>query len=207
MRIAILGTGRVGQALGAGWARVGHRVTYGSREPQGEHARAAVAAAGVEAAAMEPAVCVAGAEVAVLAVPWGAAQAVVTAAGPWMGQVLIDATNPIAPGLQLAVGGSTSGAELVAGWAPGARVVKAFNTTGWENMANPNYPEGPVTMFLCGDDAAARAVATRLAQDLGFDVADLGGLAAARFLEPMALAWITLARSPGRGVAFRLARR
>lgn len=80
--------------------------------------------------------------------------------------------------------------------------------TGYDNMANPRYPEGPVTMFICGDDDAARQAVAQLAQDIGFDPVDCGPLAQARLLEPLAVLWITLAVGGlGRDFAFRLMRR
>ena len=69
----------------------------------------------------------------------------------------MDATKPIAPGLKLAVSGDSSGAEQVASWAAGAKVVKAFNTTGAENMINPIYHGEATTLFICGDEAQAKA--------------------------------------------------
>jgi predicted dinucleotide-binding enzyme len=87
-------------------------------------------------------------------------------------------------------------------------VVKIFNTTGYNNMANPVYPDGAATMFYCGDDAGAKATAHRLAADLGFDPVDAGPLRQARLLEPLALLWISLAvHGAGRDIAFRLMRR
>jgi predicted dinucleotide-binding enzyme len=65
-------------------------------------------------------------------------------------------------------------------------VVKAFNTTGAENMADPIYQSQPITMFICGDDGEAKAVVAQLAEALGFEVADTGKLAMARYLEPLA---------------------
>jgi 8-hydroxy-5-deazaflavin:NADPH oxidoreductase len=72
----------------------------------------------------------------------------------------------------LVMGHTTSAAELVATWAKGARVVKAFNTTGWQNMANPNYGLDKATMFLCGGDAEAKSVVATLGKYLGFDMID-----------------------------------
>lgn len=209
MQIAILGTGNVGQALGAGWARAGHQIVFGSREPQSDKVRAVLQAVGAGAQAATPQAAVTTAEVVVLATPWRAAQAVVTGVQGWEGKIVIDATNPIAPGLELAVGYTTSAAELIAGWAAGARVVKAFNTTGANNMANPIYNGASTTMFIAGDDAEAKAVVTSLAQTLGFDVADVGPLSAARYLEPLALVWIRLAIAQGLGreIALKLVRR
>ncbi len=76
-------------------------------------------------------------------------------------------------------------------------------------MADPAYPDGPITMFLAGDDADAKAVVVRLARDLGFEPLDSGGLMAARYLEPLALLWIHPAsvQNLGRDIAFKLIRR
>ena len=209
MKIAIIGTGNVGQALAYGWTNKGHQVTFGSRDPAGEKAQAAVAATGGKAEAKREQEAVQAAEVVVLAVPWNAAETVVNGVGDLTGKILIDATNPIGPGFQLAVGKDSSGAELVQQWAPTARVVKAFNTTGAENMRNPIYHGEPTTMFICGDDAAAKAVVKGLAEDLGFAVADTGGLTTARYLEPLAMVWIHLAlvQKQGRDIALKLVQR
>ncbi len=117
--------------------------------------------------------------------------------------------NPIAPGLQLAVGKDSSGAEQVQTWATGARVVKAFNTTGAENMLNPIYDGQATTMFIAGDDPVAKQVVKGLAEELGFETADTGNLQTARFLEPLALAWIHLAivQKQGRNIAFKVMKR
>ena len=209
MKIAIIGAGNVGQALASGWTSKGHQVIFGSRDPDGAKAQAAVAATAGKATAKREQAGVQAAEVVVLAVPWDATEAVVKGLGDLAGKTLIDATNPIGPGFQLAVGKDTSGAELVQQWAPNARVIKAFNTTGAENMRNPLYDGEPTTMFICGDDAAAKSVVKGLAEDLGFAVADTGGLATARYLEPLAMVWIHLAivQKQGRNIALKLVQR
>ncbi|MCI0577374.1 MAG: NAD(P)-binding domain-containing protein [Chloroflexi bacterium] len=209
MKIAIIGTGRVGQALGTGWARAGHQVIFGSRRPDSDEVQQIVAAAGPNASAAPVAEAAAAAGVVVLATPWAAVRDVIASAGDLAGKVVVDCTNPIKPGLELAVGLTTSGGEQVAGWAAGARVVKAFNTTGAENMANPDYGGRPATMFICGDDAGARATVASLASDLGFGVVDCGPLKLARTLEPLAILWIHLAavQGLGRNIAFALLHR
>jgi len=209
MKIAIIGTGNVGRALGTGWAQKGHSVIFGSRQPDNEKVQQIVAAAGENAQASLPDMAVVAADVVVLAVPGTAVASTIPTLGNLAGKILVDATNPIAPGFQLAVSNNTSGAEQVAALAPGAHVVKAFNTTGAENMANPLYNGEPITMFICGDEAAAKTAVTGLAQELGFDVADVGDLSKARLLEPMALVWINLAiaQGQGRNIAFKLVRR
>ena len=209
MKIAVIGTGSVGGTLGTRWATKGHRVVFGSRDPGSDKVRTLLEAAGTKASAAQLADAVAAAEVVVLATPWNAAQSAIESLGDLSGKILVDAINPIGPGMQLALGTTTSGAEQIAVWAKNAQVVKAFNTTGWENMANPIYHGEPITMFICGDDAEAKASVTRLAEDLGFAVADTGPLTTARFLEPLAMVWIHLAivQKQGRNIAFKLVER
>lgn len=209
MKITVIGTGNVGQALGVTWAQKGHEVIFATRDPQSEKVQEILARAGEKARAMGIVDAAATAPIIILATPWNAAESVVRAVPDWSGKILVDATNPIAPGLQLAISGDSSGAEQVARWANGAQVVKAFNTTGAENMINPLYHGESTTMFICGDSAEAKAVVTQLAEDLGFEVADVGPLTAARYLEPLAMVWIRLAMVQGRGrnMAFKLVQR
>lgn len=209
MKIAVIGTGNVGRALGTSWASKGHEVIFGSRDPHSEKVSQVLAAAGANASAAGLTEAGAVAEVIVLATPWNTNQQVVEALGDVAGKIIVDATNPIGPGFQLTVGTTTSGAEQMAGWAKEARVVKAFNTTGWENMADPIYHGEPATMFICGDDAEAKTVVSGLAADLGFEVADTGPLATARYLEPLAMVWIHLAivQKQGRQIAFKIVKR
>lgn len=207
MRIGIIGAGSVGGALGRGWARAGHEVTFGVRDASDPKVKKLMKETGAKAASVADAAS--GAEVVVLATPWGAIQDAVKSAGDLAGKVLFDCTNPLAPNLAgLTHGFDTSAAEQVASWAPQARVVKIFNTTGANNMESPDYNGVPATMFYCGDDADAKATAARLASDLGFDPVDAGSLQQARLLEPLALLWIRLAfQGMGRDIAFKLMRR
>jgi predicted dinucleotide-binding enzyme len=203
MRIAVIGMGNVGSALARRWSECGHEVAFGARDPA--DAKALAAAKEARAAVKTVAGAAAGAEVVVLAVPWKAAEDAVKSAGDLRGKVLLDCTNPLTTDLTgLEVGTTTSGGEVVARAAPGARVVKIFNTTGAGNMANPNYGGIRPTMLYAGDDAQAKAVAAGLARDIGFEPVDLGPLRAARLLEPFALVWITLAFGGGLGMDFVL---
>lgn len=99
--------------------------------------------------------------------------------------------------------------EQIAGWAAKARVVKAFNMTGSKNMENPRYGADKVSMLICGDDADAQRVVSRLAVELGFEVFDAGGLVAAPYLEPLAMSWVRMAYTAGYGrdFAFKVLRR
>jgi NADPH-dependent F420 reductase len=209
MKIAIIGTGQVAAALGKGWAARGHMITFASREPNAERVQALLADAGPNATGARVADAVARSSVIVLAVPFTAVRERLEMAGDIGGKVIIDCTNPIAPGLRPMFDSGTSGVEQIATWAPRARVVKAFNTTGAENMRRPVYDGKPATMFICGDDEMAKGAAAQLAEELGFEVVDAGGLSAARHLESLALLWIHLAHvnGLGRDIAFKLLRR
>lgn len=209
MKIAILGTGKVGQALATGWLRTGHEIIFGSRQPAGDKAVELLTAFQNKVQLAATADAVAAADVVLLAVPWNAAESVIKSVGNWSGKILIDAINPIGPGFQLAVEQGTSGAEQIQSWATGARVVKAFNTTGAENMLDPIYHGQATAMFISGDDPDAKAVVTQLVEDLGFAVADVGPLATARYLESLAMVWIHLAivQKQGRNIALQLVKR
>ncbi len=209
MKIGIIGTGNVGSALGKGWAGQGHEVVFGTRQPESEKVQTLLAEMGQGVTAVSIPSAIEQADIIVLATLWNAVSDVAHAVNNWQGKIVIDATNPIAPGFQLAVGHTTSAAEQLATFLPGASVVKAFNSTGAENMVDPRYNGEPTTMFICGDDADAKATVTELAEALGFDVADVGNLEAARFIEPLAMVWINLAfkQGLGRNIAFKLVRR
>lgn len=210
MKIGVIGTGNVGAALGRRWAQGGHTVVFGTRDPHREEVQHLVAEAGGTASARPIADALAAADVVVLATPWPIVEKLAAAHGGFAGKTVIDCTNPIAPGLAgLAVGTTTSAAEQLAAWAPDARVVKAFNATGAEIMADPAFPDGAATMFVCSDDEAARHIALTLATELGFEAVDAGPLRAARYLEPLAMLWIHLAYAAGQGrdTAFRYVRR
>lgn len=200
MRIAVLGSGSVGQALARGYQAHGHTVRIGTRQ---------AAVEGVETA--PPAEAVEDADLVVLAVRGDAAAGLAAElAGPLGGRVLVDATNPLASsadGPSLFVGTTDSLGERVQRAAPGARVVKAYNTVGNAMMVDPRLPDGPPTMFIAGEDPAAKDVVAALLRETGWDVADLGGIAASRWLEAMCMAWVAYEATSGTwGHAFKLLR-
>ncbi len=206
--IAIIGAGNVGMALGRAFTERGANIIFGV--PQPEKYQTTVSALGPRASVTSTAQAIASSDVVILAVPYAALPAIAQSVSDWQGKILIDATNPLAPGLSgLLLGTSTSGAEELAKLARGARVVKAFNTTGAENMADTRYAGGMPAMPLCGDDAEARQRVTALATLIGFDAVDMGPLVAARYLEPFAMTWIHLAikQGYGRKFAFGMLRR
>jgi predicted dinucleotide-binding enzyme len=200
MKIGILGSGNVGGTLGSRWAQSGHDVVFSSREPGSKQMQELLAKAGKSARAATTPETAAASDVIVLATPWPATRSILASAGNLAGKVLIDLVNPLAPDLsRLEVGTTTSCGEMVASWAAGARVVKAFNTVGFPVMADPKVNGEPAVMFYCGDDANAKKATAQLATELGFDARDAGPLTQARLLEPFALLWITMAMKQGYG--------
>ena len=169
MRIAILGGGRVGSALAATWTERGHEVTVSRRDTV-----AATAEAG---------------DVVVLALPARAVAEVLAEAGPLDGKILVDATNNVS--------GGPGGLEI-AGLAPGARYVKAFNTV-FSTFMHDTPPERPASLVLCGDDEEGKNVVAALVADLGFEPVDVGGAEATPLVEALAHLVIGLAYSRGRG--------
>lgn len=160
---------------------------------------------GGQARLATPAEAASAADVVVITVPAAAAEDTVRSLGDLTGKVVIDATNPVGPGFTHGLPES-SVSERLAAAAPGAHVVKAFNTTGFNIMADTAFEGGAPSMFLCGDDAQAKLTVAALAGALGFEPVDCGPLKQARVLEHVALLWISMAMAygHGRGIAFRL---
>jgi 8-hydroxy-5-deazaflavin:NADPH oxidoreductase len=199
MKVGIIGAGQVGTSLGKALTRVGHEVMFSSREPQSEKMQAVLKDVGAKASAGTVAEALAYGEVIALALRWDAVADAAKVPG-WSGKIVIDMTNRF--------GGSSplSTAEDVAALT-GARVVKALNTIGAEHYQNPRIGGQAATMFIAGDDAAAKQKAGQLISDIGFDVVDIGPLSAARHLDNLAAFWVYMSRSRlGRNVAFKLLR-
>lgn len=189
--IAIIGTGRVAGALGPQFAKQGHRIIFGSRTPDRDEVRALVARTHATATALPSAEAVREADIVVLAVPWTAAEAVVKSLGDLSGKIIIDPTNPYNRGeaglARLVV--ETSAGELIQGWAPGARVVKAFNTMSSTVMADPASAGGPVTVPIVGDDDDAKMKVASIIEAMGLEVMDLGPIRYAHVVEGMLVLW------------------
>jgi 8-hydroxy-5-deazaflavin:NADPH oxidoreductase len=209
MKIAVIGAGKVGSALGSGWAKAGHAIVFGVRDVNKAELRALCVRTGATAAPSADAARQG--DVVVLALPWTIAESAVKALGDLKGKIVIDSMNPLAikdGALGLERGFTTSAGEAVSSWLPGAKVVKTFNQVGAEMMtAGARFETRPV-MFLAGDDDAAKATVTQLVSELGFEPLDAGGLKQARVLEPFAMAWINQAlfRGLGREWAFGVLR-
>jgi predicted dinucleotide-binding enzyme len=211
MKIGIIGTGAVGQALGTGFARLGHDVKMGSRDPQNENLLAWVKKTGAHASGGTFEEAAAFGEVVVIATLWTGTGNAITLAGPknFSGKVVIDTTNPLdfSSGMppKLAVGHTDSGGEQVQRWLPGAKVVKAFNIVGNAHMVNPHFPGGPPDMFICGNDEGAKKTVAGILKAFGWPAIDIGGIEGARLLEPMCILWVIYgARTGGWNHAFKM---
>lgn len=192
MNVGILGSGIVAQTLGAGFIRHGHAVMLGTRDAAklNDWAKAAGASVGSfgDAGAFG--------ELLVLAVKGSAAEDALRMAGAGLaGKVVIDTTNPIAPTppvngvLSFFTTLEDSLMERLQRAHPDARFVKAFNSVGSGRMVNPSYADGQPTMFMCGNDDAAKAVVGKILEAFGWDVLDLGQAEAARAIEPLCILW------------------
>lgn len=189
MKIAIIGTGNVGSALGSSLVKAGHEITFAGVDPR----KAAVLAASLNATSVaSPLEAAAGTEVVVLAVPFGVAEAVAAQiASAVRGKTIIDATNPLKADYSgVATEGGPNGAERIAAAAPGAHVVKAFNTLFASLQADPTSLGQTIDALYAGDDPDAKETVARLAKDVGLRPVDVGPLSAARELE--ALAWLNI---------------
>jgi hypothetical protein len=202
VRITLIGYGNVGSALAVALATAGHQVTLATNPDRPDGAEAVRAAhpvlAGASVAAAEQAV--AGADLVVLSVPLGALDALLPPLAPALaGTVVVDATNPVGPGLVHGLGSAQAGAHQVATLLPQSRVVKAFSVYGFENLSGP--PAGPdglrPVMPFAGDDPEAKSVVADLLDGLGWEPLDVGGLAAALDLEHLTLLWIRMVRGQG----------
>ena len=193
MKIGIIGSGVVAQTLAAGFVKHGHAVTLGTRDP-GKLADFAAKTPGVRIASGAEAAAFG--EVAVLAVKGSAALQAARDAGAGLdGKPVLDTTNPIADAppvdgvLPYFTGPNESLMEQLQQAHPLARFVKAFNSVGAGRMIDPDFAGGQPTMFIAGDDAGAKSVATRLLAEVGWDVADMGSAVGARAIEPLAMLW------------------
>lgn len=190
-KIGIIGDGNVGTALKRGLERAKYEVKSVGHDPKGVQETAAWG------------------EVIILAVPFAAMDDTLREMGKAVeGKTLIDVTNVLTPDYQLALGCTTSGAEELQKKAPGAKVIKAFNTAFAGHMDTGRVKSEPITLFAAGDDPEAKATVLQLGRDIGFDTVDGGPLQNARWLETLGYFHIQLgyALKMGTDVEFKLIR-
>jgi predicted dinucleotide-binding enzyme len=196
MKVGIIGSGDVGQALAEGFLKYGHEVVIGTRDPAklkewgAAHPKARVASFAEAAKFGQPLV--------VLAVKGTASADALRAAGGaanLSGKTVVDATNPItdeAPVngvLRFFTNADESLMERLQREFSAARFVKAFNSVGAPHMVNPKFKGGPPTMFICGNDEGAKATVRGVLDQFGWETEDMGPVQAARAIEPLCMLW------------------
>jgi predicted dinucleotide-binding enzyme len=199
MKITVIGAGNMGSAFVKQLTRAGHQVSVTARDTAKAEQ---VAAAHPGARAVPTAAAAEGADAVVLATAYGDAASALKAVGGLSGKVVIDITNPLsADYMGLTIGHTTSAAEEIAKAAPGAEVVKAFNTVFAPVLAEgADFGNGrKVSVFVAGDSERAKQTAGAIAESMGFAVVDAGGLKNARYLEPLAGLNIFLGYGAGLG--------
>jgi 8-hydroxy-5-deazaflavin:NADPH oxidoreductase len=182
MRIGVVGAGRIGGNAARLFVQAGHEVMLSfSRDP----AKLAARADEIGARTGTPAEAAAFGEVVMLSVPWTVVADALEAAGSLDGKIVIDTTNQFAAGGVQEIPDGLTAAEFNQTRMPGARLVKAYNTltAGFQAEAAGRTGKDRVVMFMCGDDADAKAVVAGLIEDSGFTPVDMGGLADATPME------------------------
>ncbi len=208
MMISIIGAGNVGGALARAWAKAGRRIYIGTRDIDQPDIQTLTRQEGISAHSYLEAVS--NADVVLFATPANALPAILSKLGSLHGKILIDATNAVrekpAP--------YKNGYDALKALSGSSDIVKCFNSTGFENMANPiletKFGNIPLDMFMAGASKRAKEAARALALDAGFEACyDFGGDDKVELLEHFALVWINLAimQKEGRGIGFKLLKR
>lgn len=200
MKITVIGAGNMGSAFVKQLTLAGHQVSVTARDAD---KAARVAAANPGARAVPTAGAAEGADAVVLATGYADAVAALQSVGTLDGKVVIDITNPLTDDyMGLTIGHDTSAAEQIAQAVPAAQLVKAFNTVFAQVLADGSkLHERTVTVFVASDSERAKHTAVALAENMGFETIDAGGLKNARYLEPLAGLNIYLGYGAGLGTA------
>ena len=204
MHITIIGTGNVGGALAARWAAAGHHIHLGVRDLDDFKGKELLALPNTSAHTIADAVAFS--EVVLVAATPQATVAIAEQLAHCEDKVIVDAMNSV----RVRPEPYANTFEALKALTHCQHVVKCFNTTGFENMANPQYPAGAIDMFMAGSSEKGKTVARQLALDAGFaECYDFGGDDKAALLEQFALSWINLAimQGVGRDIAFKVVRR
>lgn len=205
MKIAIIGTGNVGGALARRWAQAGHRIYLGVRDTADFKGQELLSFSDQITAHAIPE-AVAAAEVVLIAATPKATHDIAVSLGDVSGKVIIDAMNSVF----VRPDGYPTSSHALLNLLNTPDVVKCFNTTGYENMLDPEYHGEGIDMFVAGDSVHGKDMARRLALDAGFGQChDFGGNDKFELLESLAMCWINLAimQKQGRGMAFRVVKR
>jgi 8-hydroxy-5-deazaflavin:NADPH oxidoreductase len=194
-KVGIIGSGIVGQTLANGFIKHGYEVTIGTNTPAKREELTSRTNGQARVGSFEDAARFG--DIVVLTTKGSAAEAALRAAGidNLRGKTVIDTTNPIADAppvngvLQYFTSPNQSLLERLQGLAPDAHLVKSFSCVGNAFMVNPDFSGVRPTMFICGNDAAAKDEVRRVLDRFGFEVEDMGKVEAARAIEPLCILW------------------
>lgn len=190
--VAMIGTGDMGDSLGPRFAELGYHVVYGSRKPASDKVRMLVKETGGNASAASQMEAAQQADIVVTAVPWPAMESVARNLGELDGKIIIDVSMPFEQGAD----GypkhllSTSSAEMIQAWNPGAKVVKAFATMGSQIIDEPMVEGGIITIPIASDHRDAKEIVARIVADMGLDPVDFGPLRMAREIETLQMIYM-----------------
>jgi 8-hydroxy-5-deazaflavin:NADPH oxidoreductase len=202
LKIAIIGAGNVGGALALGWARAGHEIIIGAKNPSSDKVKkvltqnSQIKVKSVNEASKE-------AEVILIAASASAVPDISKSLGNVKDKIIIDAMNSIA----VDSAGYQNSFEALKSLTNCENIVKCFNTTGFENMINPKYGNITADMFVAGNSIKGKQIATKLAKEIGFaECYDFGGDHRVEMLEQLAMMWVNLAliQKQGRNIAFKV---
>lgn len=205
MKIAIIGTGNVGGALATQWAKAGHEINLGVKDLSNFKGKELLNNPNTQAYAIKEAV--AKSEVILVATPAPAAIEVAKSLGDTTGKIIMDTMNIV---MGRGPEGFKTTTEAILAHTQSRDVVKCFNTTGFNNMQNPNYGDQALDLFVAGDSEKGKAVAIQLAKDAGFAACySIGGNEKFELMEQFAWFWINLAMVQGQGreIGFKLLKR
>ncbi len=200
MKIAILGAGNIGGTLGTQWGKAGHSIQFGVRDSNKPEVLKLVKSLGAKASASNIAHAIDYGDVVVFALPGAVMDETITSNAKALdGKIIIDTANKITAPVM------NSQASFIA-HTPLAKVYRAFNTYGWENLENPMYGNTPADMFFSGSDGEPRIQIEGLIKDVGMRPIYLGGPEQAGLVDAVLSLWFTLAvkQKMGRNFAFKV---
>ncbi|MEO0789210.1 MAG: NADPH-dependent F420 reductase [Bacteroidota bacterium] len=202
MKLAFIGIGKVGFSLAHNLQQKGHEIIVAHDDLQ-SHSVLEALRKNSSFSALSIQEAINQADVVFLATPFAVSQKVLESLS-FHGKTLVDCTNPVGPGISHGLDSKISGAEKVQEWAKDAVVVKSYTIYGFENLANPIFPNYSVkpVMLIAGDDPGSKDVVRQLNTAIGFDTLDVGQLSQSLHLEHMTLLWVKMVRANGHNPNF-----
>jgi 8-hydroxy-5-deazaflavin:NADPH oxidoreductase len=213
LRIAILGAGDIGGTLGRKWAKAGHRVAFGVKDPSSEKAQSLRQDLGEDILIGSPTEALTQSDNVLLAVPGSAVHELITTHAQLLNhKIIIDATNQIVKGRTTATNtwqgqGTLNSLGTLQAHAPHAQLYRAFNSYAWEEFADPVFQGVQADLFYCGPQGDALAIVEQLIAEIGLRPVRLGDVDQVEVVDEILRLWASLALFQGLGrdkVAFKM---